>query len=57
MVFRLIMSAESTSMNEDLFGALIFIKRNGKLVGGMFNNSICKDALSVIDIEWSSDIG
>src|SRR5271170_2944588 len=34
----LIMSAKRTSMKEDLFEALIFLKRNGNLVGGMFNN-------------------
>ena len=35
----LIMSAKRTSMKEDLFEALIFLKRNGNLVGGMFNNN------------------
>ena len=34
----LIMSTKRTSMKEDLFEALIFLKRNGELVGGMFNN-------------------
>ncbi|GBC12604.1 zinc finger BED domain-containing protein 1-like [Rhizophagus irregularis DAOM 181602=DAOM 197198] len=35
----LIMSAKRTSMKEDLFEALIFLKRNGDLIGGMFNNN------------------
>ena len=34
----LIMSAKRTRMKEDLFEALIFLKRNGDLTGGMFNN-------------------
>ncbi|GES83504.1 zinc finger BED domain-containing protein 4-like [Rhizophagus clarus] len=34
----LIMSAKRTRMKEDLFEALIFLKRNSNLVGGMFNN-------------------
>jgi hypothetical protein len=33
------MSAKRTSMKEDLFEALIFLKRNGDLIGGMFNNN------------------
>ena len=41
------MSAKRTSMKEDLFEALIFLKRNGELVGGMFNNNICKDVINV----------
>ena len=35
----LIMSAKRTSMKEDLFEALIFLKRNGNLVKRMFNNN------------------
>ncbi|GET01513.1 zinc finger BED domain-containing protein 1-like [Rhizophagus clarus] len=35
---RLIMSVKRMRMKEDLFEALIFLKRNGNLVGGMFNN-------------------
>jgi hAT family C-terminal dimerisation region len=34
----LIMSAKRTRMKEDLFEALIFLKRNCDLVGGIFNN-------------------
>ena len=34
----LIMSSKRTKMKEDLFEALIFLKRNGDLTGGMFNN-------------------
>ena len=33
----LIMTAKRTSMKEDLFEALIFLKRNGSIVGGIFN--------------------
>jgi hypothetical protein len=33
----LIMTAKRTSMKEDLFEALIFLKRNGNIVGRMFN--------------------
>ena len=36
---RLIMLAKRINMKEDLFEALIFLKRNGNLVGGMFNNN------------------
>jgi len=32
------MSAKRMRIKEDLFEALIFLKRNGDLVGGMFNN-------------------
>jgi hAT family protein len=35
----LIMSAKRTRMKEDLFEALIFLKRNGNLVNGMFVNN------------------
>ena len=35
----LIMTAKRTSMKEDLFEALIFLKRNGGIVGRMFNLS------------------
>ncbi|EXX55558.1 hypothetical protein RirG_224410 [Rhizophagus irregularis DAOM 197198w] len=35
----LIMSAKRTSIKEDLFEALIFLKRNGDLIGGIFNNN------------------
>ena len=34
----LIMSAERMRIKEDLFEALIFLKRNCDLVGGIFNN-------------------
>ncbi|CAB4484561.1 unnamed protein product [Rhizophagus irregularis] len=45
----LIMSAKRTSMKEDLFEALIFLKRNGELVGGMFNNN--NTCTSIINVE------
>jgi len=35
----LIMSAKRTQMKEDLFEALIFLKRNGNLVDGIFDNN------------------
>ena len=35
---ELIMSAKRTRIKEDLFEALIFLKRNGSLVKGMFDN-------------------
>ena len=35
----LIMTAKRTSMKEDLFEALVFLKRNGGIVGKMFNLS------------------
>ena len=50
----LIMSTKRTSMKEDLFEALIFLKRNGELVGGMFNNNIQKtekSSFTIIDLE------
>jgi len=36
---ELIMSAKRTRMKEDLFEALIFLKRNGNLVNGIFDNN------------------
>ena len=50
----LIMSTKRTSMKEDLFETLIFLKRNGELVGGMFNNNIQKtekSSFTIIDLE------
>ena len=47
-----IMSTKRTSMKEDLFEALIFLKRNGDLVGGMFNDNVNRDAYSVINVKW-----
>ncbi|GET53346.1 zinc finger BED domain-containing protein 1-like [Rhizophagus irregularis DAOM 181602=DAOM 197198] len=35
----LIMSAKRMRIKEDLFEALIFLKRNCDLVGGIFNNN------------------
>ena len=36
---ELIMSAKRTRMKENLFEALIFLKRNGNLVDRMFDNN------------------
>jgi len=47
------MSTKRTSMKEDLFEALIFLKRNGNLVGvgEMFNNnyySLCVITITIL---------
>jgi hypothetical protein len=48
---RLIMSTKRTSMKEDLFEALIFLKKNGNLVGGMSSDNVNRDVHSVINVE------